>query len=441
MKVDYNPYEGRQVTGATDTVLSRGRVVIENGAFVGRAGAGVVPQTRDAQHESGCGSNICAPGAEAVLVGAAIASFCRKASAPPRCTSTAAIIERIDAFDGDRPDRAPDVRRRAIWWSRRASSTRTCTSTSRGAPSGKGSTRRRARRRPAASRRIVDMPLNSVPATTTRRRRSRRSARRRDGQCHVDVGFWGGVVPGNAGELEALVDAGVRGFKCFLVPSGVDEFPAVDEAGSARRRCRFWRAAACRCSCTPSSPDRCADCRERQSHEHYRSTWPRGRSPQGARRDRADDPLARGIQGARPHRAPVVGGGASPTIARAKAAGVPITAETCPHYLTFAADEIPDGATAFKCAPPIREAAHREALWDGLAQRRARSVATRSFAGAAGAEAAAATFTRAWGGIASLELSLAAVWTLGRRRRAARDGAAPGELRRCRSRSSTSRAG
>jgi allantoinase len=75
---------------------------------------------------------------------------------------------------------------------------------------------------------IVDMPLNSIPATTTVGGLYAKVAAAR-AQCHVDVGFWGGVVPGNAGELEALVDAGVRGFKCFLVPSGVDEFPAVTE--------------------------------------------------------------------------------------------------------------------------------------------------------------------------------------------------------------------
>ena len=88
---------------------------------------------------------------------------------------------------------------------------------------------------------LVDMPLNSIPATTTvAALEAKRAAAR--GRCHVDVGFWGGVVPGNAGELDALVDAGVRGFKCFLVPSGVDEFPAVDEVRSSSVRCRSWRA-------------------------------------------------------------------------------------------------------------------------------------------------------------------------------------------------------
>ena len=116
----------------------------------------------------------------------------------------------------------------ATWSSRRASSTRTSTSTSRAAPTGKGfDTATRAAAAGGVTT-LVDMPLNSIPATTTSAAlEAKREAAR--AQCHVDVGFWGGVVPGNAGELDALVDAGVRGFKCFLVPSGVDEFPAVDE--------------------------------------------------------------------------------------------------------------------------------------------------------------------------------------------------------------------
>ena len=94
---------------------------------------------------------------------------------------------------------------------------------------------------------------------------------------------------------------------------------------------------------------------------------------------------------------------------------MPITAETCPHYLTFAADEIPDGATEFKCAPPIRDAAHREALWDGLASGALDLIAT-DHSPAPPALKTPGDFSRAWGGIASLELSLPAVWTAYRRR-------------------------
>ncbi len=97
---------------------------------------------------------------------------------------------------------------------------------------------------------LVDMPLNSIPATTSLvALEAKRVAAAR--AVHVDVGFWGGVVPGNAAELEALVDAGVRGFKCFLVPSGVDEFPASRKT-TCGMRCRSWRGATCRCWSTPN---------------------------------------------------------------------------------------------------------------------------------------------------------------------------------------------
>ena len=200
---------------------------------------------------------------------------------------------------------------------------------------------------------LVDMPLNSVPATTSVAGLDAKRAAAGRG-LHVDVAFWGGVVPGNTGEIEALIDAGVCGFKCFLVPSGVDEFPAVDEH----------------------------DLREAL--------------PSLARRN---VPLL--VQAA---------SGAVDELALAQAAGVPITAETCPHYLTFAAEEIADGSTEFKCAPPIREASHRDALWDGLRRGVLGLVAT-DHSPAPPELKTPGDFMRAWGGIASLELSLAAVWT------------------------------
>jgi len=263
---------------------------------------------------------------------------------------------------------------------------------------------------------IVDMPLNSVPATTTvAALEAKRAAAR--GRVHVDVGFWGGVVPGNAGELDALVDAGVRGFKCFLVPSGVPEFSAVAEAdlrpalsALARRGVPLLVHA--------EAPQVIAECGMRNAESNPQSAI---RNPQYAsylasRPPRAEVEAIRMMIrlsrefGAHVHIVHVACAEAVREIADAKAAQVPITAETCPHYLTFASEEIPDGATEFKCAPPIREARHRESLWKGLQGGGLDMIAT-DHSPAPPAMKCPGDFMRAWGGIASLELSLAAVWS------------------------------
>ncbi|PYR20409.1 MAG: allantoinase AllB [Acidobacteria bacterium] len=269
---------------------------------------------------------------------------------------------------------------------------------------------------------IVDMPLNSVPATTTvAALEAKRAAAR--GRVHVDVGFWGGVVPDNAGELDALVEAGVRGFKCFLVPSGVPEFGAVDEADL-----RLALSVLARCDVPmlvhAEAPQVIAECGMRNADSNPQSNPQSAiRNPQYAmylasRPPRAEVEairmtirLSRAL-GARVHIVHVACAEAVREIADAKAAEVPITAETCPHYLTFAAEDIPDRATELKCAPPIREARHRESLWDGLRRGALDMIAT-DHSPAPPAMKCPGDFVRAWGGIASLELSLAAVWTAG----------------------------
>jgi allantoinase len=261
---------------------------------------------------------------------------------------------------------------------------------------------------------VIDMPLNSIPATTTvAALQAKREAAR--AQCHVDVGFWGGVVPGNAAHLEPLIDAGVRGFKCFLVPSGVDEFPAVSETDLrqalpilARRNVpllvhaelipdRGTRSA-------DSMPDSSSNANP-QSYAAYVATRPVSMELDAVR---LMIRLAEEFK-TRVHIVHVSSAEAVQAIASAKADWVPITAETCPHYLTFAADEIADAATVLKCAPPIREAAHRAALWDGLAAGTLDVIATDH--SPAPAAMKSGDFSRAWGGIASLELSLAATYT------------------------------
>jgi allantoinase len=263
---------------------------------------------------------------------------------------------------------------------------------------------------------IVDMPLNSVPATTTvEALETKRAAAR--GKCHVDIAFWGGVVPGNAGELDALVGAGVRGFKCFLVPSGVDEFPHVDES-DLRQALPVLARRGVPLLVHAESPAVLADVarafqardrgpeRAALRYEEYESTRPPAAEVEAIR---LMIHLAHEF-GARVHIVHVASAEATDEIARAKADGVPITAETCPHYLTFSAEEIPDGATEFKCAPPIRDARHREALWGALKSGVLDLVAT-DHSPAPPSMKCRGDFMRAWGGIASLELSLAALWS------------------------------
>jgi len=262
---------------------------------------------------------------------------------------------------------------------------------------------------------IVDMPLNCVPATTDA---AALEAKREAacGKCHVDVGFWGGVVPGNAGELEALVDAGVRGFKCFLVPSGVDEFPAVAESDLraalpilARRNVPLLVHAE-----SPAVIERVArafqaTARPFQGRERYATYLATRPAAAEVAAVRLMIDLAQALK-ARVHIVHVACVEAAEAIAAARDRGVRISGETCPHYLTFAAEEIPDGAVEFKCAPPVRGAVERDALWRSLGRGALDLIAT-DHSPSPPSLKCPGDFLRAWGGIASLELSLAATWT------------------------------
>ncbi len=258
---------------------------------------------------------------------------------------------------------------------------------------------------------IVDMPLNSVPATTTAAALAeKRNAA--DGCIAVNVAFWGGIVPGNTPDLPALCDAGVRGFKCFLVPSGVDEFPAVEERDLRRalpilveRNLPLLVHAE-----LPGHIDRAARHAAAADPRAY-ATWLLAR-PAGAELE-AIALLVRLAReyGARIHIVHVSSARAIPLIRDARAEGLRLTAETCPHYLTFAAEDIAAGATEFKCAPPIRERANRDALWQALLEGDLQLVATdHSPCPPAMKCARDGDFLRAWGGIAGLELGLAATW-------------------------------
>jgi allantoinase len=261
---------------------------------------------------------------------------------------------------------------------------------------------------------IVDMPLNSIPPTTTVEGLATKRAAAH-GRCHVDVGFWGGVVPGNAPELAPLASAGVLGFKCFLCPSGVEEFAHVSESDlrdalPITAALQLPLLAHAELPALLREPPATAD-GTRLDPRRY-ATWLDSRPD--ASEQAAIEMLVRLAAefGAHVHVVHLASAGALPAIRAARAGGVALSVETCPHYLTFAAEEIADGATAFKCAPPIRSRANRERLWEALAAGEIDLVATdHSPAPPALKRLTDGDFLRAWGGIASLQLGLSVVWT------------------------------
>ncbi len=260
---------------------------------------------------------------------------------------------------------------------------------------------------------LVDMPLDSVPTTVTvAALEVKRQAA--EGQCHVDVGFWGGVIPGNLDDLVPLHEAGVLGFKCFLADSGSDDFPPArcrpdggGDAGPARPRvaaARSRRERGRRCA-NPAAHGR--------DYADYLASRPRGVE---------NIAVAQVIEGARStgawaHVLHLSSSDALPMIASAKREGVALTAESCPHYLALTAEEIGPGETAFKCSPPVREAANRELLWQGLAAGEIDLIVSdHSPCTVAMKELESGDFGAAWGGISSLQLGLPIVWTEARRR-------------------------
>ncbi|HEY0498704.1 MAG TPA: allantoinase AllB [Kutzneria sp.] len=260
---------------------------------------------------------------------------------------------------------------------------------------------------------IVDMPLNSLPPTVDpdALRVKRKAAA---GRVYVDVGFWGGAVPGNLPQLAPLHKAGVFGFKCFLLDSGVPEFPPLThfELADALRALREFDGLmivhAEDAEVIDAAPPSCG-----RRYRDFLASRPRKAENEAIK---AVIALARRT-GARVHVLHLSSADALPLIAEAKADGLRITAETCPHYLCFNAEDIPDGATQFKCCPPIREDANRDALWQGLADGvidfivSDHSPCTEDLK-----RLDTGDFGHAWGGVASLQLGLPAVWTEARRR-------------------------
>ena len=260
---------------------------------------------------------------------------------------------------------------------------------------------------------IIDMPLNSIPPTVdvAALEVKRKSAQ---GQCFVDAGFWGGAVPGNLGELRGLHDAGVFGFKGFLLNPGVDEFPPL-HPGDLDHYMRTL-ASFDGLLIVHAEDSTAIDGAPRCHGARYLDFL--------ASRPRAAENLAIGhvIQaagrtGARAHILHLSSSDALPMLAGGRRDGVRVTAETCPHYLVLSAEEIPDGATQFKCCPPVREASNRELLWRGLADGTIDCVVSdHSPCTAELKRLDIGDFGLAWGGISSLEIGLPVVWSEARRR-------------------------
>ncbi len=259
---------------------------------------------------------------------------------------------------------------------------------------------------------VIDMPLNSIPATTTvDALETKRDAARKS---VVNVGFWGGAVPQNLGTLRALWDAGVFGFKAFLSPSGVDEFEHLSAADldAAMEEIAGFGGLLIVHAEDPGVLDSHAD----DGGADYRR-FVESRPPESE--VTAIERVFAGVRrhGTRAHILHLSSAAALPALRAARAEGLPITVETCPHYLVFDEEHIDDGATQFKCCPPIRDEANREALWRALLDGDIDIVVTDHSPSTADLKfAGGGDFGLAWGGIAGLQTGLSAIWTEAERR-------------------------
>jgi allantoinase len=271
---------------------------------------------------------------------------------------------------------------------------------------------------------LVEMPLNASPVTTTAKAFEEKIAAAGFGQTgtvrpklHCNCGFWGGIIPGNEKDIEPLIEKGVFGFKAFLVDSGIDEFPNVTEEDLRKVMpiiAKYNLPLLVHCELqdvvTPSPKERGQGVR---SYKNYLASRPRKWE---------DDAIALMIRlceefNCRTHIVHLSSSNSIEQIVKAKQKGLPLTVETCQHYLYFNAEEIKDGQTQFKCAPPIREKENNEKLWQALKDGIIDFVATdHSPATPDLKELKSGDFMKAWGGIASLQFALPVLWTAARKR-------------------------
>ena len=264
---------------------------------------------------------------------------------------------------------------------------------------------------------ILDMPLNSIPATTTVDALTiKRDAAR--GKSVVNVEFIGGVVRGNADQILPLAEAGVRAFKCFLSPSGVPEFENVTEQ-DLRNAFPLLAESGLPLMVHAEDPACLLEGAPSRKYADYLASRP-------VEAERSAISMLVKLMEWCPTKVHIVhlSSASSLDIVRdAKARALPLTVETCPHYLTFAAEEIPDAATEYKCAPPIRSGAERDALWNALLAGDIDLIASDHSPCPPSMKESGGDFFGAWGGIASLQVMLAAIWTGARQR-----GASPEQI-------------
>lgn len=256
---------------------------------------------------------------------------------------------------------------------------------------------------------VIDMPLNCIPPTTTLANLAAKTAAA-EGKCSIDYGFWGGAIPGNSAEFAAMVEKGVPGFKAFMIDSGVEEFPMSTESD--------LRAAMTVLASLKVPLLVHAELDQRKFPPSL-ETNPRAYKKYVDSRPAhwEVDAIKLVIRlmretGCQVHIVHLSAAEALPEIVQAKSEALPLTVETCPHYLTLSAEEIAEGATQFKCAPPIRGAANRDQLWAALVSGAIDFIVSdHSPCTPALKLAETGDFDKAWGGIAGLQFSLSAIWT------------------------------
>ena len=257
---------------------------------------------------------------------------------------------------------------------------------------------------------ILDMPLNSSPPTTTVDNLDAKEEAAQ-GKLSVDVGFWGGAVPGNIDQMAPLWDKGVFGFKCFTAHSGIDEYGYLGYEGVKEVLAKLAELDAV--LIVHAEDSRILAEAPQDITDQY-ATFLASR-PRAAENTAIEQVLAAAREtGARVHILPLSSAEALPAIRAAKQEGVKVTVETCPHYLTFASELIPDGATEYKCCPPLRENDNRKALWEGLKDGTIDHIASDHSPCTVDLKVKdTGDFGKAWGGVASVQLGLPAVWTAG----------------------------
>ena len=257
---------------------------------------------------------------------------------------------------------------------------------------------------------ILDMPLNSSPPTTTVANLEAKEEAAQ-GKLSVDVGFWGGAVPGNIDQMAPLWDKGVFGFKCFTAHSGIDEYGYLGYEGVKEVLAKLAELDAV--LIVHAEDSRILAEAPQDITDQY-ATFLASR-PRAAENTAIEQVLAAAREtGARVHILHLSSAEALPAIRAAKQEGVKVTVETCPHYLTFASELIPDGATEYKCCPPLRENDNRKALWEGLKDGTIDHIASDHSPCTVDLKVKdTGDFGKAWGGVASVQLGLPAVWTAG----------------------------